>query len=344
MSERTVRLKDVAHEAGVSVSTVSKALHNSPLVPDEKKKRIQKIASRLGYIPNPMAVALRSRQSAGAFKGNLGFIVGHFMKNPLPLHKTYQLVYEGAEERCRRRGYSLECFWAYDPQYVGPKLGNVLQARNIQGLLLLSIHENELQVDLSGFAVSYCSLLIQEYRGELSHPYATVDVYNMARDAFRRASEAGFRKAGLVVEEGFDRSCHGAAGAAALAAAPISKSLEIIPSLITSGSNRDENIMEWFRQYQPDVVISALGNKEVSPIFRKNGIRVPEDVSCLSLTLISDETQEAGYHWPHKNLGQAAVDLVVSAIAMGEIGETRQDRGTIVPARFTSGKTFVALQ
>ncbi|OJH20178.1 transcriptional regulator [Bacillus obstructivus] len=59
----TVTIKHIANIAGVSYSTVSKALNNSPLVKSETKNKILKIAKELGYEPNYAAQQLVSKQS-----------------------------------------------------------------------------------------------------------------------------------------------------------------------------------------------------------------------------------------------------------------------------------------
>ncbi|MBU8880711.1 LacI family transcriptional regulator [Bacillus sp. FJAT-29790] len=59
----TITIKDIAHKAGVSYSTVSKALNDSPLVKPETKNKIIKIAKEMGYEPNYAAQRLVSKQS-----------------------------------------------------------------------------------------------------------------------------------------------------------------------------------------------------------------------------------------------------------------------------------------
>ncbi|WP_317951116.1 LacI family DNA-binding transcriptional regulator, partial [Rossellomorea marisflavi] len=58
-----VTIKDIAKAAGVSFSTVSKALRDSPLVKEPTKKRITDIAMELGYQPNAAARSLVSKKS-----------------------------------------------------------------------------------------------------------------------------------------------------------------------------------------------------------------------------------------------------------------------------------------
>ncbi|TLU65233.1 LacI family transcriptional regulator [Thalassotalea litorea] len=54
---------DIAYRAGVSQSTVSRALRNSPLVNEETRKKIQAIAKELNYKVDKNARNLRSQQS-----------------------------------------------------------------------------------------------------------------------------------------------------------------------------------------------------------------------------------------------------------------------------------------
>jgi DNA-binding LacI/PurR family transcriptional regulator len=55
--------RDIAELAGVSQATVSRALRNSPLVREETRERIQKIARDLNYFVNRNAAGLRTQQS-----------------------------------------------------------------------------------------------------------------------------------------------------------------------------------------------------------------------------------------------------------------------------------------
>lgn len=58
-----VTRKEVAEQAGVSVSVVSRALNNSGYVDKEKRQKILAIAKELGYVPNPVAMSLQQRRT-----------------------------------------------------------------------------------------------------------------------------------------------------------------------------------------------------------------------------------------------------------------------------------------
>ena len=58
-----ITLKDIAAKTGVSFTTVSRALHGSPDINEETRKRIIKIAEELGYQPNHIARSLRLKRT-----------------------------------------------------------------------------------------------------------------------------------------------------------------------------------------------------------------------------------------------------------------------------------------
>ena len=63
-------IRDVAERAGVSRSTVSLVLNNSPLPRDETRKRVLQVMEEMNYVPNNNARGLSSRSTY-----HLGIIV-----------------------------------------------------------------------------------------------------------------------------------------------------------------------------------------------------------------------------------------------------------------------------
>ncbi|MDT0678549.1 LacI family DNA-binding transcriptional regulator [Autumnicola musiva] len=62
MKNRTT-LKDLAKLLKVSRSTVSKALHDSPEIIENTKRRVKEVAAENNYVANPVADNMRSRRS-----------------------------------------------------------------------------------------------------------------------------------------------------------------------------------------------------------------------------------------------------------------------------------------
>ncbi len=69
MEKRTVTIKDIAKAAGVSHSTVSRSLNDSPLISRETKERIRAIANSLRFEFNASARSLSTRRT-----GTIGII------------------------------------------------------------------------------------------------------------------------------------------------------------------------------------------------------------------------------------------------------------------------------
>ena len=62
-SNRRVTIEDVAAEAGVSIATVSRVMHNKDGVSPTTFSRVQEIIDRLGYESSLVARSLRSRRT-----------------------------------------------------------------------------------------------------------------------------------------------------------------------------------------------------------------------------------------------------------------------------------------
>lgn len=91
-----VTIRDVAAEAEVSISTVSRAFTAPDQVSPKTLQRIQEAATRLGYAPNPAARSLR-----GGRTGTLGLIIPD-IANPF-----FPPIFKAMQTRARRQGYTL---------------------------------------------------------------------------------------------------------------------------------------------------------------------------------------------------------------------------------------------
>jgi LacI family transcriptional regulator len=96
MKKQIVTISDIARELGVTPSTVSRALSDSPRVNEKTRNKIQTMAQKMGYHPNVMAASLRKGTS-----GSIGLIVPrinrHFFSN----------VISGVERIVNPAGYNL---------------------------------------------------------------------------------------------------------------------------------------------------------------------------------------------------------------------------------------------
>lgn len=80
-------IKDVAREANVSVSTVSRALNGYSDVNEDTRKKIENVASKIGYTPN-----LSARNLSAKVKKNVGLIVSDLLYDRNPDEYTFSLI------------------------------------------------------------------------------------------------------------------------------------------------------------------------------------------------------------------------------------------------------------
>ncbi|MGB1252940.1 MAG: LacI family DNA-binding transcriptional regulator [Candidatus Promineifilaceae bacterium] len=91
-----VTIKDVARVAGVSHTTVSRALRNNPAISLATSESIKRVASEMGYVPNSAARGLKTKRSK-----TLGVIVRR-IDDPF-----FGQVVNGIEDVLQSCGYSL---------------------------------------------------------------------------------------------------------------------------------------------------------------------------------------------------------------------------------------------
>ena len=96
-NQPVLTMKDIARELGISVSTVSRALKDSPRISEEKRRMVQQYAREHNFTPNVLAESLRhSRVQPSRV---IGVIVPEFT------HYYFSSILTGIEEAAIVRGY-----------------------------------------------------------------------------------------------------------------------------------------------------------------------------------------------------------------------------------------------
>lgn len=99
MGKEPITIKDIAKALGVSVSTVSRALKDSPDISETRRKAIQEYARANRYQPNTLATTLRSTR--GARSKLIGVVLPQFT------HYYFSCILTGIEETCSKHGYHI---------------------------------------------------------------------------------------------------------------------------------------------------------------------------------------------------------------------------------------------
>jgi LacI family transcriptional regulator/LacI family repressor for deo operon, udp, cdd, tsx, nupC, and nupG len=125
MRRQEVSIEDIARAAGVSHSTVSRALRDSTLISVEVRERIQKLAREMGYIPNAIAQSLQTQQTS-----TIGLVVTS-IDDPF-----WGDVMKGVEEVARGTGFSVFLTASHNDPDQEMAILETLRRRRVDGILI----------------------------------------------------------------------------------------------------------------------------------------------------------------------------------------------------------------
>jgi DNA-binding LacI/PurR family transcriptional regulator len=188
MKKRHISLKDIADELGVSISTVSRALKNNPIISPDLTEKIKKLAKERNYIPNPLAMGLLRQQTK-----MIGVIVPDLVTH------FYSSVISGIEEVAKENGYYIIIASSNESlEKEKESVNNLLKSR-VEGLIVCISQQT------SNF--EHFELLIQNeiplvffdrVVESLEVPSVTVDGAKAAKNVTRHFYENGCRRIAYI--------------------------------------------------------------------------------------------------------------------------------------------------
>jgi LacI family transcriptional regulator, fructose operon transcriptional repressor len=137
----TLRIKDVAEAAGVSVTTVSRVLSNNGPVRDAVRQRVQAAIEQLGYRPNAAARRLRSGDTA-----TIGLIVSD-VRNPF-----FTEVSRAVEDAAYRQGLRvILCNTDENPEKEAMYL-RLMEEERVTGVIFSPTHDTAQRFNARDYA------------------------------------------------------------------------------------------------------------------------------------------------------------------------------------------------
>ncbi|TDB71320.1 LacI family DNA-binding transcriptional regulator [Micromonospora sp. KC721] len=307
-------LEDVARSAGVSPSTVSRALRGLPGVNEDNRRRIAEIAASLGYVISPAA----SRLASGRMH-TIGVVV------PYVNRWFFGQVILGVESVLRARGFDLLLYNIGDNAGRERFFVEMPLRRRVDGVIVLSLPLSKSEVDrLTELNVPVAVV------GVAATPFACVRIDDVsgAITAVRHLTQLGHRDIGLIssgteIPMNFTTPVERRNGyLTALNEAHIDydASLEAIGGFtIASGERAMARLLRGVRR--PTAVFAESDEMAFGALraIRRAGLRVPVDISVVGFDNhdMADLLDLTTIEQPVVQQGETVAQMLLDLLAAG---------------------------
>ena len=125
MEQKLPTIKEIARRLNISVSTVSRALHNHPRIGLRTKMQVQKLAQELNYEPNTLAIS---------FKQKKWYTIGVIL--PELSEQFFSQAISGIEDTAARSGYSVLLGQSHESLEKEKVLVETFRKHRVDGMIL----------------------------------------------------------------------------------------------------------------------------------------------------------------------------------------------------------------
>ncbi|MFH1498396.1 MAG: LacI family DNA-binding transcriptional regulator [Verrucomicrobiota bacterium] len=353
MDTPPVTMRQVAREAGVSLSTVSLALRHDPRLAVATVRRVCEAAERLGYRPDPTVNALMARLRTHGETGSHGTFA---LLNATPFARleaddapawfhTFAAFSRGIRRRAAALGYGADEFWLRAPGLTPARLAGVLHARGIRGVLLVGFGGGARPAEEWAEAWAGREVVaVGAPVGESVLAFAANDQFETTRLAVRQAWARGYRRPGLALHAHIEDLVHHRFAGGFYAALEETPGVTRLPVLALHGAEDfTATAGEWYRRHRPDVVLTH--ETAWLELLRGGlGVRVPEEAGLVHLDLPPGGEDWAGVAQDSAEVGAAAADLLALRLHRQELGEPPTAPRLLLPGRWVDGPTLGRLR
>lgn len=338
----------IADLVGVSKSTVSLALRNSPKIQKETCKRIQAIARQMNYRPNPLVAAqmshIRSSNNNRRSTPTIGFLnTWRTNRNHKSADKIKRCI-RGAKERAEQLGFIFELLEFDRDQYSDQRIQNVLSSRGVEGLVVAPcLRPEDMPIlNWSEFALAAIGCF------EAFHHVHRIfhDSFTGVQQVLHILRNRNYKRIGFITNTVAERDTgYLFSGGFLEYQARLISDHEQVPILNTGerGKARPEEMLKtlgrWLADYQPDAVI-GIQDQPLSAL-RELGYRIPEDIGYVALNWDNSMQECAGYTQSMSKVGAAAIESLANRLYQNERGLPVQATTTLLLGEFVEGSTLL---
>lgn len=314
--EKRPTVRRVAEIAGVSVMTVSRALRNNQRVILPERKRIQKIATKLGYRPDPEVAKLMShlrRRNKAQLVASIAAVTSIPEDiEPPQLRKAY----DSARLRAEALGYRLELFRITEPERFNRQLERTLVSRGIEGVLLLQmvnpvVMKDFLSWDKFSATVATPSVLKPDF------PRAGVNYFHNARVMCGQLALRGCKRIGFVGSDTFCVRTNEAFSAAAAWQNLQAGEAPVKPLVFKTHAEMTSGFDAWLKRERPDAIIAHAENI-LSHLTERLALYSGGRVLLTCTSINAPKPACPGIDERHELIGHKAVDILTGLLNRNE--------------------------
>ena len=341
-----MNLRHLAKVADLSPSAVSLALRDSPKISAATKKRVRRLAEKMGYQPDARVVAMMSHlRKPRAERQHATFGVISFYEKAHAWEGSRHLarIYQGMTRRAGELGYRLEPLWVREPGMTYARVRGILDARGIEGLLCFGSpeFEQEFPPELGRCAVVTVGLSIRPPMHRVTSHF-----YSDTLTVLTRVHRLGYRRPGLILgsyEEARSAHAHSAAylGWCEHTLGPD----RALPILRVTAVGKAP-LVRWLGQHAPDVIVFVHLPEAITELraaLKEQRRRVPSELGVAVLSHVVQGTGFSGLQQNQHLMGAWAVELLAARIANRDLGPPANPRIEMVESEWVDGGSLPAL-
>jgi DNA-binding LacI/PurR family transcriptional regulator len=306
------------------------------------RQKIQDTMREMGYQPDPMLAALchyRRARSTTPIGAELAWINCWPKPKELRSFREFELYWQGAFDEAKRCGFRLEEFRLQECESFA-RLGKILRARNINGILIPP-HGTLWPSNWHEFR--WNDFCIVRFGHSVAHPRAHLVTSDQLTDgmiAFESIWNRGYRRIAYVTTR--DTTIKGTRFSAGflLGQLQVGAKSRLYPLLMSDKKNLKEDqkqLTSWLQKTKPDAIFTDCPS--LRRVLASCGYQVPKDIG-LAATSVLDGGAGAGIDQNSKEIGKAAVQLLISLINHNERGIPDVCRELLIEGRWVDGNTL----
>ena len=330
-----VTIRDVAREASVSVTTVSRALNSKSEISHDKRRRVIETASRLGYAPSSVARALVSGRTK-----TIGVVV---TDNASPV---YADALGGIQDVATHAGFGILLCNSADRQDEALRCLEMLRSKHVDGVILAPVQTDQRDVtSLEQWRSPYVFLL--RHFPELSHvDYVITDNVKGGLLVTNHLLDLGHRRIGHIGGPSHTSTGQGrlAGYQQALAARSVPLAADLVlhaPYTIAGGFGTALSLLD--RPNRPSAIFAATDLQAIGVMraARQLGLRIPDDLALAGGDDIELaeflEVPLTTFHQPTRQIGAQAAEVLTAKLSGSLQGVQQHTFAPTLVVRKSSG-------